>query len=628
MNGRMSRKKEKSSFDVPWWGVKSDDLLLDAVKNAFSTISDNRSGSHNAYVAFEALYANRDPASLQFVKNPIAESYKNLDYTNMPLNLSKMVVDLVLSKVSKHRVRAVYQTTGGDSAARQRADGLQRWTDTQFHNSDVHRLITEATLDACIYGDGFLKVFNQKKDTKIERVHPAEIYVDQVEAYYDTVTQIFQRKMLPRSVVMAMVSGKEKKRGVMEAAHSFSNQPDYSPTSTLADVIEVVEAWHLPSEGGASDGRHIIICDGAVLFDEKWELDRFPFIKLSWSTPPRGYYGTGIVADLFKTHLDVNRLLGTIQENTEQWGNPKVAIEISSRNEYKEGISDLSGEHLFYKDRPPQFVVPPTIPADTYAYIKDRINWAFQLAGVSFDGQGSGPPRNLSGVAFSAWSDLGTERYSKFVIEYEKAHCELADLLRTFGRKLYNKIGDGFMVTSEVDKNTVEQIPWKDIDMDPKKDAYTLKVFSASHLSNHPAGRLQQIIDMQNAGMITPAEGRDLQAMPDLERFNDLENSTVKLIDKMVDRMLREGIYMPPEPTMDHQLMVKKVTNAIHRAEISNVPEKNVALLRKFVTQAQAMLQQQQRKMMQAQLLEAQAAAPPAVNPDGSNPNSVERGLP
>jgi hypothetical protein len=64
--------------------------------------------------------------------------------------------------------------------------------------------------------------------------------------------------------------------------------------------------------------------------------------------------------------------------------------------------------------------------------------------------------------------------------------------------------------------------------------------------------------------------------------------------------MLYDNVYMPPEPTMDLALALRETTLAIQRAEIDDIPEERVDLLRQFLTHVQ---------MLQA------AAQPPAMPP-------------
>jgi hypothetical protein len=76
--------------------------------------------------------------------------------------------------------------------------------------------------------------------------------------------------------------------------------------------------------------------------------------------------------------------------------------------------------------------------------------------------------------------------------------------------------------------------------------------------------------------------------------------------------MLYENIYLPPEPTMDLNLALRETTLAIQRAELDEIPEERVDLLRQFLTHVQ---------MLQAQ------AMPPAPEP-GPMPGPMSGGMP
>ena len=47
-----------------------------------------------------------------------------------------------------------------------------------------------------------------------------------------------------------------------------------------ADMVEVIESWHLPSVMGGDDGLHCITMKDLVLSSEQYDYDRYPFVFL------------------------------------------------------------------------------------------------------------------------------------------------------------------------------------------------------------------------------------------------------------------------------------------------------------------------------------------------------------
>ena len=58
----------------------------------------------------------------------------------------------------------------------------------------------------------------------------------------------------------------------------------------LSNMVEVWEAWHLPSSKTAGDGWHSIVVGDVELVGEKWTHDFFPFVFLRFSNRVLGFW--------------------------------------------------------------------------------------------------------------------------------------------------------------------------------------------------------------------------------------------------------------------------------------------------------------------------------------------------
>jgi hypothetical protein len=75
-----------------------------------------------------------------------------------------------------------------------------------------------------------------------------------------------QRKFVDRAVLLEAFGKTEKQRKAIEKAE-LANSDDQLGRDRLADQVEVLEGWHLPSAKGAEDGRHVPARDRATTVD-------------------------------------------------------------------------------------------------------------------------------------------------------------------------------------------------------------------------------------------------------------------------------------------------------------------------------------------------------------------------
>src|SRR5208282_1411965 len=84
--------------------------------------------------------------------------------------------------------------------------------------------------------------------------------------------------------------------------------------------------------------------------------------------------------------------------------------------------------------------------------------------------------------------------------------------------------------------------------------AFIIQCFNMSSLPRDPAGRMQKITEMIQAGMISIREGRRLLDYPDLEQIEKLANASEERIYQTLDDIIEKGEYKGPDPFMDIQL--------------------------------------------------------------------------
>jgi hypothetical protein len=116
---------------------------------------------------------------------------------------------------------------------------------------------------------------------------------------------------------------------------------------------------------------------------------------------------------------------------------------------------------------------------------------------------------------------------------------------------------------------------------------------------------MEKVQELLGAGLIQPDVALELLDFPDLESAMGNANAPRNAIRARVASMLDGGEYQSPEPFDDLELIARTVPGIYLEERERGCPEERLESLRRYVTEAQAML--------------AEAAGPPpdAMPPDG-----------
>ena len=580
-----------------WWQAKEKDShdfvfdLLNAMQRDYGHISSLNLQHYRSYND-----ENTPSLSLVGVSRPQgAGSHRPVTF-----NVIKSMCDTVQAKIAKNRPRCAFLTSGGDFSQQRKGKLLEKFCDGQFYRTKLYEVAPEVFMDSCVFGTGVLKVYEHNSDILCERVFPEEIMVSIEEAKYKKPRSIFQVKAVPRDVLTYTYP--EYADRIKEAS-TFETE-EYNAGSNVNEMVQVVEAWHLPSIEGAPDGRHVICLENLTLLDENYEHNYFPFVFLRWSDRLLGFWGQGLAEQLMGIQLEINTLLQNIQQQM-HLAKPKVFLETGSQiadhqiNNEEWGIVDYIGQ-------PPVFYVPKTVSGEVFSHLDRLFNRAYQISGVSELAAMSKKPAGLeSAVALREFSDIETERFMIVAQNYESMFMEAARQMIDLARRIAER-GDDYEVVSSGDKY-IEQIKWKDIDL--REEQYVMKIWPTSLLPQSPAGKLQKVIELAQSGIIQdPGTILKLLDYPDIESVTQYMTADQDEIDMLIENMVDKGKYVQPEPYSNLALSVKRVQQAYLRAKINNAPDGRLALLRRYIDDCMALM----ASMAQA--------AQPQMTPEGAGP--------
>jgi len=529
------------------------------------------------------------------------------------LNVIQSMCDTVTAKIAKNRPKATFLTSGGDYKMQRKAKLLDKFCEGQFYSTNIYHIMPRVFLDACVFGTGAMKIYELDGKIKCERIFPDELVVDDKESVYGLPRQMFQVKYVDRNVLMNLYP--EHADAIKRAPSPEDDHQGYESSNQIV----CIEAFHLPSGEGATDGRHSLVIDGATLLNETYTRTYFPYVFIRWTERLLGFYGQGLAEQLMGVQLEINKLLYNIQEQM-HLAKPKVFVEAGSKIS-KAHLNNETWGVIEYRGTPPQFFVPRTVSGEIFSHLDRLFSRAYEITGVSQLAAQSKKPAGLeSGVALREFQDIETERFMLTAQQYERAFLEAARQMIDIAREVHAR-GDASEVISHGDKN-IEKIKWKDINL--HEDQYAMKIYPTSLLPTTPAAKLQKVIEMLQAGMLAQQEARALLDYPDLEAVNNLATAARDDIDMLLEQMLEQGIYIPPEPFSDLELSIRVMQSAYLRGKINQVPEERLDLVRRYIEDCVNLLTQMQMEAQQAQMAAQQQMQPQMqqdmVQPSGATP--------
>lgn len=569
-------KPEGEIYDKRWWLVNKSERPQ-AVAAIVKMIAEYDSKRQTQYQISTRLYGNTNLMGMNGLSYSKISSVQNSLKDRISYNVVQSAIDTVCAKMSKNKPKPLFLTSGGDYKMQRKAKKLDKFIDGIFYENQAHRLGQDIFKDACVLADGLVHVFEQHGRVKFERIIASEIYVDSVEAFYGEPRQLHRVKGVDRQVLIDLFPSAKKK---IEEANSAS--ADLVGTyQNVADQIEVVESWHLPSGPEAKDGLHTINIENANLFEESWDKPYFPFAKLTWCKRLYGYWGQGAAEQIQNIQLEINKILWVIQRSMHLAGSFKVLLQNGSKI-VKEHLNNDIGAIINYTGTPPTYIVPQIVPMEMYQHVKDLKNSAYEQLGVSQLSASSQKPAGLnSGKALREYNDIESERFMVIGQAYEEFFLDLARLAIGVAKDIYEKEGE--YEVKVPGKKFIQTIDWSDVDLE--EDEYVMKMFPVSSLPQEPAGRLQTVQEYAQAGFISPRVARKLLDFPDLEQIEDLAQAEDDYLHEILEKMVDDGEYTPPEPYDDLTSARELALEYYAQGKCGGLEEDKLDLLRKFMDQ-------------------------------------------
>jgi len=599
-------KQAKNSAPVEqrWWEHSDPDELARAVVDAGRSLKDDAGDRHASFVRWARLYENCDFDTLTGRDIGATMLKQMLTGANMmSLNVGASCLDTLKAKVTKNRPAVRFVTSGGSWTMQMKGRALERWNRGYFYETKIYQKAPQVFLDGGEFGTGFLQVY-PTDDNKLacERVLPTEILVDEIDGKYGEPRQLVRFKQVSRDVLTRLYPSKAD--AILDAAKREVEATQEAREDLDVNDVLVWEAWHLPSGKGAKDGRHVIAIDGCVLFDEKWKVQKFPFVVYRFKKRTTGYFGKGVIETVQPIQVELNKVVRSISRQMHRKGKGRIYVQFGSKIVSSHLTNNDGGDIVQYVGQPPTMDSGNAIAQEEFNYVLQLRQQAFQECGISELSAAAKKPSGLdAAVALREYNDIESERFAPQHQDWEQFFMDYAELSIDLITEQYGWEGYKVLVPGRRD---LLEVDWAKVSL--SRDDYVMQMFPTSSLPQTPSARYQKVKEMMNDQFITRPVAQRLLEFPDIEAESNLGNAMLDDADATISAILDDETprLMPLEPYQNLDLIIERANASYLYARHRGCPEERLSLLRNLIDNATA-----QKAQMMA------PPAPPMAGPMG-----------
>lgn len=577
--------------DADWWD-KSGDELANTLGTIFRQVRDENEWRTDKDDYHWGLYEGTGIGGVTL------SSRRNMTYANatLPDNVCKMSVDTLTAKVATIRPIPQVLPSKGNWKDQRRARKMRQLVQGEFYRQKIHeRTASQIIKDALVSRGGVVQVFVEGKKPKCERVHPWTLYVDEWDAEFGEPNAMFRLRTMDRRKAMMKFGKTAELRDKIKSAGYFSSSTRWirdEDRSSTVERVELLEAWYRCQDHDEEDeeheciGRHVIICDNAVLFEEEWKHDYFPFAWLFYDTPNKGFFGSGMVQtlegyqvcidDANEKHDEALMNSGTLVILRDGGGvfpstvTNGIRVAHCRPGPYEPTVQqlDLVNEHI--RMRSPELV--------------ER---ALNAVGVSqMSAQSKKPSGVDAAIALQTLDDIESQRHIVFGRRFESWCMDVARLLIEAVKDIARKYGD-YAVKVPM-RGAYLPLNWSDAEV----DGFQLEMQSVGQLYTSFAGRLEKLKTLFEMGAIDKGtfmrqlDAGDVQAELDLETVDRL------CVDEMLEAMLDSDQavaandnddYLAPHAYLPLEWAHKRAHQKLLQAQLEGAPQHVIDLLVRWI---------------------------------------------
>lgn len=538
---------------------------------------------------------------VNFFSNQTADLTATSD-DRIRLNAIKAAVNTSQSYLS-FNPRVMFLTDGGTQEDRVAAEQKQDAMDGLFYEADMNAKMRTWQFHALVFGTGFLYPYRdiETNTCKIDNVFPFEVSVSDREAAYGDPPCIFRTRWVDRMQAASKFKG--HKKAILECAQVNDEEEDIGRNWELDQVL-MHWAWRkaTPTEAG----RHtIILADGTVLWDKPTKRTKI-LHELTWTNAPAGYFGIGMVEEGAGLQTEINYLLQSIQRGLRVHGRSHWLAHTSAK---------LSGQQVGYDwthlvkwsgSIQPTIFTPTVVPPEMYNHLWTLVDRLFSTLGVSAMAAMMMKPAGInSGRALRMWNDMQSQRVKDYIANRDDRTVGVGEGCVDICEEIAE--AEGSYKVKVVGDDAFREVDWNDV----KGTRHVIRPWPASQLSQQPSAKLEEVAELIQMGVAVSREDViELLGWPDTKAFSKRIIASRQLVQKLLEKMVREGVAWSPLPQMNLREAADLATARYLQAVEEDVDEEKRDLLVEFVNECKALIKEQE--------LEAQngaSAATPGIPP-------------
>lgn len=618
-----------------WWEADKD-RAADIVSSTVEDLASSQAKRDHYARHMHSVYEARDILALD------ASSYlSGLARSELAWPVVRRIVDTACVKIySRSRPRPKFTTTGGDYRDRQKARGMEKFIEAQYRQTfgqyeNLWELTEAVGKDAAKVGVGVVKVYAGETRLEAERINYLDLYVDEQESASGEVSNIFHRYPYQRAKLLALpgLSGGAK-TAIKMAPPYEAKRSSGKKERRSSDMIEVTEAWRLPS--GSTKGRHLICIQGEnrkggrTLVDEPWTRPTFPFAILRYEPDPFGYWATGLCYVLDQMQERLNRTTQDMSNNSRLMGSGTILAHEDAELGDQVATNEPWKKVIWKGTVRPDFATPAPFNPMMIGWVQDQKTTCYEMSGVNqSSASGKKEPGVTAAVAMREMTDIESENLKPYAVRYENFHVALGRLSVAAISEL-DKSKDGDSFKNWNGQGFLKSVEWADINL--PESMYTTSVHAASSMPSTPFAKKQSIAEDFDMGLIDAQErGRRMKEL-DLEHYASVDNAQFELVENLITRYLfaedkehleKLGGYQGPNEFYEsYPRAIKQVKQAMLSEDIhGDLPEFNKGTLVRFIEDLDDfMVREEARK--QLMLAEAQQREMAAKQPTGGPPGA------
>lgn len=495
-------------------------------------------------------------------------------------NSVRTLVDTALSRFAKTETRVQFLTDGGRPEQQERAETATDASNALLEQTQAEKHLRKAALHACVFDLGVVKTIEHDDGPELEHVPAWELMFDPTDSHRGKPSIAVQRFPADIEALVADYATPDEDASE-EDKQKAKDLADLIRESTSAGLVAVdntateqhclvYELWRLPVGRGKKrkPGRHIICTDRALLLDEKWTDEGFPFTIFVWSEPTSGCYGVSIAAIVFELQQERDATTTRISQILRKMAVPRFIRSGPTEVQITVG-SDAIGDII---NEPPGVKITETsadhkVGGELFTYDDGLKAEGYEMTGISSSSAvGSRPAGLNSAPAQREWNEINQDRLSLVALDYQDAHVDVATKLLV----AVSKIPDYEISIKTPDGRWLKKV--KAADLNLADSDYVIQRFPVGALPTTPTGKLAAAADLLQAKAISLDEFRDMVQFPDLKAKLSAHRQSERATEALISKMLRTGKYEAPLEMLDPKFAVPYVTTRYLEGIASDPP--------------------------------------------------------